>query len=826
PFGWHDDDGIAGEEYTITRGNNVHAYEDISDNDSPGYSPDGGATLDFNFPLNLAQAPLGYQDVAITNLFYVNNRIHDILYQYGFDEASGNFQENNYGNGGLQSDYVYAEAQDGGGMNNANFATPADGSNPRMQMYLWSDSPFDLDGDFDNGIVIHEYGHGVSNRLTGGPSNSGCLGNSEQMGEGWSDFLACALTTDILAANPVYRPIGTYATGEAPSGIGIRNAPYDTSFVVNNYTYADVADVANISQPHGIGFVWATMLWDLNWAFIDQDGFDSNIETGTGGNNTMLQLVLEGLKLQPCSPGFVDGRDAILLADQLLNGGANQCLIWTSFAKRGLGFSASQGSSGSRTDQVEAFDIPVFCQTPLIPPTSNFDANVYVTCTGEVQFEDLSTDVPQTWQWTFGDGAVDNIQNPTHTYGAAGFYDVTLTVSNIFGNDTQTISSFIEVTIPDMPISQDVDACGYDSIVLSATASDLIHWTDLSGNILGTGPDFSVTLGPVSSSYYAVNVVDYPNYNVDPIDTLIGTGGNHNSGFYGAINFDADAALTIYSAKVYSGSTGIRTISLWDSHTSGGGGTAIQVINVDIPFVGEGRIDLNFEVPGPGQYSIGLNDADLYRNNAGASYPYVQPGLMSIVSSSASSGFYYYFYDLEVGIPSCASDSLLVTANVTTAADFSWVTTLMTADFTNLSTGGVSWDWDFGDGNSSTAQDPSHTYAANGIYTVTLTVNGCVAQYLVNIGGVGIESIVENDFDISLFPNPAANETRITFSKTLNTNSTLQIFSVEGKLIDEIKIAQGTNEVVISLIGMAPQVYYLVLDHENGQERKKLVVQK
>ena len=79
---------------------------------------------------------------------------------------------------------------------------------------------------------------------------------------------------------------------------------------------------------------------------------------GTGGNNIAMQLVIDGLKLQPCSPGFVDGRDAILAADLLNYGGAHQCLIWEVFANRGLGFSASQGSSMSRTDQVAAFDVP------------------------------------------------------------------------------------------------------------------------------------------------------------------------------------------------------------------------------------------------------------------------------------------------------------------------------------------------------------------------------------------------------------------------------------------------------------------------------------
>ena len=77
-----------------------------------------------------------------------------------------------------------AEAQDGAGTNNANFGTPADGSRPRMQMFVWTSPNPDRDGDLDASIVIHEYGHGISNRLVGGPQNVNCLTNRQQAGEG------------------------------------------------------------------------------------------------------------------------------------------------------------------------------------------------------------------------------------------------------------------------------------------------------------------------------------------------------------------------------------------------------------------------------------------------------------------------------------------------------------------------------------------------------------------------------------------------------------------------------------------------------------------
>ena len=136
PEGWHSDGTT---HYTNTRGNNVYAYEDTNAVNAPGLSPDGGASRNFNFPFSILGTSAANQNAAITNLFYLNNRIHDVFYQFGFTESARNFQQNNFGKGGLDDDSVFAEAQDGGGLNNANFASPPDNYNPTMQMYLWSD---------------------------------------------------------------------------------------------------------------------------------------------------------------------------------------------------------------------------------------------------------------------------------------------------------------------------------------------------------------------------------------------------------------------------------------------------------------------------------------------------------------------------------------------------------------------------------------------------------------------------------------------------------------------------------------------------------------
>ncbi len=136
PFGWHDVSGSPGPDFTITRGNNVHAYtdRDASNDADPGSEPDGGSGLDFDFPIDLNEHPQNYVDAALTNYFRWCNITHDLLYLYGFDEESGNFQGNNSGRGGVGGDDVRCESMDGSFQSNANFSTPAaDGGRPRMQ---------------------------------------------------------------------------------------------------------------------------------------------------------------------------------------------------------------------------------------------------------------------------------------------------------------------------------------------------------------------------------------------------------------------------------------------------------------------------------------------------------------------------------------------------------------------------------------------------------------------------------------------------------------------------------------------------------------------
>jgi len=234
--------------------------------------------------------------------------------------------------------------------------------------------PAQVSGSFDNGVTVHEYGHGISIRLAGGRNTSNCLNSEEQMGEGWSDFFALVATQKPTDRPEDPRGLGTYLDRLTNSNTGIRRFPYSTDFSVNAQTYNDIRFTgfsAVISEgrrrgEHEVGEIWAGTLWDMYWEFIDTYGYNADWTDRTSGNARAIQLVMDGLKLQTCNPGLVDGRDAILAADEALFSGENQCLIWDVFARRGIGFNAVQGSANDREDNQEGFLTAPACQDQLV----------------------------------------------------------------------------------------------------------------------------------------------------------------------------------------------------------------------------------------------------------------------------------------------------------------------------------------------------------------------------------------------------------------------------------------------------------------------------
>jgi extracellular elastinolytic metalloproteinase len=295
--------------------------------------------------------PVG-DEQKVLNIFYYNYCMHDYLYLLGFREADGNFQHDNFGRGGVSTDRVDARAHSGEVWGTANMFTFVDGSSPVMNMGLVAST--NRHTAFDSTVVFHEFTHGLTNRLVGGPMNDRALeaSQSSSMGEGWSDYIACTINNTTVTGAWVLNDPG-----------GIRGFPYDSNFPDN---FGNIGGGRYIENPitgevpvHAIGEIWCAALMEMNRKI---------------GANLGLQLVVDALKLTPANPSFLDSRDSILLSlDNILAAGkmspaehaaAKKC-IWEAFARFGMGPDATTNGA-SLSGIVADFKTPTDATTDQI----------------------------------------------------------------------------------------------------------------------------------------------------------------------------------------------------------------------------------------------------------------------------------------------------------------------------------------------------------------------------------------------------------------------------------------------------------------------------
>lgn len=363
PLGWHSD---GTQNYTTLRGNNAFiTIGEKTTNKAIATSP----SLTFSFPYSPATADWQtYANASATQAFYTINKFHDILYALGFDEAAGNFQASNEVNGnggGLGGDPVEIIIHTGG---SATMTTPADGRSPRLSMGIWSAAgPPDRDSVFDSTVLLHEYTHGVTTRLVGGPGSPGCLGTGYDglsLNEGYSDFVPTLLRVKTNDTRDKDYTIADWATGQA---VGLRAHYISTSMTTTPLTFESLNDLSS-TGGFDLATVWAVALYEVFWNLAETLGIGDVKEVVLGGADGMvpqgaryylLKLILDSDALLPCSPDHLQARDAILLADRVLSGDANRCAIWRGFAKRGFGEDAVRGA-GSRS-RVNGFAVPDGC---------------------------------------------------------------------------------------------------------------------------------------------------------------------------------------------------------------------------------------------------------------------------------------------------------------------------------------------------------------------------------------------------------------------------------------------------------------------------------
>jgi extracellular elastinolytic metalloproteinase len=325
---------------------------------------------------------------AVTNLFMGHNFMHDWSYVLGFREPTWNAQDYNFGRGGAENDPIEGIVQAGGanggyptyaGRDNAFMRTLPDGTRSQSGMFLWQPlagsfyAPC-VDGDYDMTVIGHEYGHMIENRMIG-KGNRRLGTHAGMMGESHGDLIGMEVVneynfvptggSDNPQADAATTLVGRYVTGNNERGI--RN--YDMAFAsagefpapnrystVNPLNFSDVGYDITGPQVHADGEIWSTTNFDLRELLLDRypsNGQAIQRDCADGlrpaqacpGNRRWIQLLFDAFLLMPVRPTFIDARDAILAADVLRFGGANQDLIWLGFARRGFGQNANATGS-------------------------------------------------------------------------------------------------------------------------------------------------------------------------------------------------------------------------------------------------------------------------------------------------------------------------------------------------------------------------------------------------------------------------------------------------------------------------------------------------
>ena len=145
-------------------------------------------------------------------------------------------------------------------------------------------------------------------------------------------------------------------------------------------------------------------------------------------------------------------------------------------------------------------------------------------------------------------------------------------------------------------------------------------------------------------------------------------------------------------------------------------------------------------------------------------------------------------------------------------------------DFNNTSPSANAVQWDFGDGTTSTQNNPSHTYGVSGTYLVQLQLdNGCLVQYSVSVDNIGTDEV---QWDASIYPNPTTGILHIDFTQHLQEEIQLEVVSMEGKLLYSEVISPGEIQHTVDMSGLAAGLYLVSMGNGHDQLVERILLQK
>lgn len=1065
PDGWHKVDGTLA--YNYTRGNNVWAFQDPSpgplggvpsaDPTRTAYANNGiGGTapltepFGFNYPFDPNADPVASQNAAIVNLFYWNNLMHDVFYHFGFDENL-NFQHSHLYTTGLrgpsdangQGDEVLAQAQDGGGTNNANFLTLPDGTpaGGQMQMYLWtsavsdqlvqiisstsghpaagtkytavqgsfanlptanndlynhpvlnkqlvvvqknalstvgtntegcstgqqsvalppannvvdkivviergdcsfvektlgaqqggaagviiinnvdgapiamggSDAPTNAivipavmiskadgkallaqltsgatiigslkkdtpnppkrDGDFDNAVMCHEYGHGLSNRFTGGGDALLPLGGSEQGGEGWSDFTALYMimrSSNLGGATgshphgtlPV-KGMGTYVVYENSNDIGIRETAYNIDKSAVPYSFKSVSTPA-FAEAHSVGYIWCQMLYSMEQEFIDRYGFNddvtnpanptgSNVPAGAGGNNVAMRLVLEGMKLQPLNPTFVQERDAILAADAMLYNAQHACIIWKAFAKWGLGENAQSNSNGLG-DEVEDYHVPFSCDPTQVDMTLNLTgadkvlngANITYTIKVKNKYTAPAQYVLVTDQLPANTVYVSS--SPTGTYSGGTVSWPTVTFN---GNEEKTFMVTTHVNTPtgSTQIFADDNEDGETGWTKSSLTTDnwqIVTNHPYSGTKSWYAPDVD---GPSNMSLQTQNKINIPAGGAELV--FMHQYATEATFDGGVVEISTDGTVwnylppTAFSRNGYSG-----TIALTDNPLIGGNnmsaftgtspGYVMSIASLN-DYAGQ-SIYIRFRMTSdPGTAVDGWYIDDVYVltdrteivNNS-ASQASNSAGFTGFTDNDAMSKTTLVFGSSQILLPVNLTELQAKPDGNSIRLDWSTMEEIGMGDFviereaqneTHFTSIGTLPSA----GNSNSRKDyvfNDKNVQSDILYSYRIKAMNTDGSFkYTNIASAKIGN--SKPFGFTIAPNPAGSSIKLSFNNPLGKDALVKVFDATGKYITTLAIGNISSTTTVNVSSFSNGTYWLELSDNGLRQTRMLVIQR
>lgn len=337
--------------------------------------------------------------------------------------------------------------------------------------------------------------------------------------------------------------------------------------------------------------------------------------------------------------------------------------------------------------------------------------------------------------------------------------------------------------------------CPGSNVLLSATPSsgDIVWYDALTGgSVLGTGNTLQTPNINANTSFYAI----IEEVGQGGKDTYIGDNGFVDPQAGEGLIFDAFSSFMLKTVTVFCQGDGLRTIELRDAN-----GNVLQSKDLLIG-LGPRVLDLNFNVPAGINHMLAATGVgNLFVSSDNISYPYFTSGMMEVKSSTLDQGgnvFYPYFYDWQLSSASMC-DRVPIAVQVGTGnlnANFTASTNQINlpwssqVDFTDQTTNAVSWAWDFGDGATSTMQNPTHTYSLVDTFTVLLTVSnadGCTDIASTTIEVRGFNTSIGQDVlyqeGLHIFPNPGTGIFFLEIGYSPNDRGQLQIFDTQGRVV-------------------------------------------